>query len=310
MSNRNVTPTPEMTAPSSPALTSTSASSFDVVSSRSCSSTISDLISQGDSEEEIVWTVARHRRSSFGASNSSGTEEESEDDFVVLSRRPLSVAPPTPLAIVSNHSNFPTTDFAHLSLNSDRTPSTLETGSSSSQTHGRDVNPKCTSQARFHRQRTKKQARGVTQLAGFGERPIVDDVSEIATEDIVSDAGSQQSVYEEAVQFVTMFLTNPDEYNTTSGRLALLQSIIIELGLSTVSPSSVKSAKALLKSQAFLNVRDYLAVREHGLEAIQRIMHPSRSALARSIRKSKKRVSMQWIKDHGLDVFLVPCYYH
>ncbi|KAF9264848.1 hypothetical protein L218DRAFT_925491 [Marasmius fiardii PR-910] len=304
-----------MTTPSdpllSPALTTASACSFDLVSStsRSRSSTISVLVSQDDSEEEIVWTVAR-RRSPSGRFDSSGTEEESEDDFVLLSRRPaFGAQPSTPPANTPNHnSGLPIADFARLSLNNSH-------ASPASEIPCNDAIPKSSTQVRPYWKRGKQRAKKVPVLAGFGERPIVDDASsEIATEggieDGAFDAKAQQSAYKEAVQFVTMFLTNPGEHNTNSGRLTLLQSIVIELGLSTATPSSVTSAKALLKSQAFVNVRDYLAVREQGLEAIQRVMHPSRSALARSIKKSKKRVSIQWIKDRGLDVFLIPCYYH
>ncbi|KAI0374702.1 hypothetical protein BV20DRAFT_935336, partial [Pilatotrama ljubarskyi] len=109
-------------------------------------------------------------------------------------------------------------------------------------------------------------------------------------------------------------------------KLAFLQALIIELGLySAVSsqatatsssasffslpslPSSLRAAKALLKSQVFLNVRDYLAVRSQGVEALRRVMHPSRSALLREIRSGKKAPAKS-VKETGLSVLLVTCY--
>jgi len=67
----------------------------------------------------------------------------------------------------------------------------------------------------------------------------------------------------------------------------------------------------MLKSHAFLNVREYLSVRDQGLEAIQKAMYPSRSALIKSIRKkSKGRASREWVKDHGLSVLLISCFHN
>lgn len=111
-------------------------------------------------------------------------------------------------------------------------------------------------------------------------------------------------------------------------KLAFLQALIIELGLypavpeqTTVEaapvapsffslpslPSSMRAAKALLKSQVFLNVRDYLAVRSQGVEALRSVMHPSRSALLRDIRGGRK-APVKSVKESGLGVLLVTCY--
>ncbi len=103
-------------------------------------------------------------------------------------------------------------------------------------------------------------------------------------------------------------------------KLAFLQALIIELGLyspiydeQTHSaeypslPNSMRAAKALLKSQVFLNVRDYLAVRSQGIDALRSVMHPSRTALLREIRAGK-RAPVKSVKESGLDVFLVTCY--
>jgi hypothetical protein len=88
--------------------------------------------------------------------------------------------------------------------------------------------------------------------------------------------------------------------------LALLQSLIIELGLATPSlPDSLTAAKAFLKSRAFLNIREYIAVRGQGPEAVQRAMYPSKSALIKDIKKKRNPASLKWVKQHGLQVLLV-----
>ena len=93
-------------------------------------------------------------------------------------------------------------------------------------------------------------------------------------------------------------------------KLEFLQALIIELGLYTglaALPSSMRAAKALLKSQVFLNVRDYLAVRSQGIDALRSVMHPNRTALLRQIRGGK-RAPVKTVKDSGLGVLLVTCY--
>lgn len=69
-------------------------------------------------------------------------------------------------------------------------------------------------------------------------------------------------------------------------------------------PGTMRQAKLLLKSHAFINVRDYLAVREQGQAALQRVMHPSRKSLVKEVRKGK-RVPVQQVKKAGLNVLLV-----
>ncbi|TFY62417.1 hypothetical protein EVJ58_g3878 [Rhodofomes roseus] len=150
--------------------------------------------------------------------------------------------------------------------------------------------------------------------AGLGERPIVDDVSE-AGDLAVTGA------YEDAVSFINSFLSNPTA-KSGAVHLRLLQALIVELGLcpsafnaaSPLSfpslpslPHSMRAAKALLKSQVFLNVRDYLAVRSQGLDALRRVMHRDRSSLMREIRSGKK-MPVKAVKDAGLNVLLVTCH--
>ena len=52
-------------------------------------------------------------------------------------------------------------------------------------------------------------------------------------------------------------------------------------------PRSITAAKALLKSNVFLNVRDYLEQRNKGLDALRKVMHPSRRALVKDLSRGK-----------------------
>lgn len=149
---------------------------------------------------------------------------------------------------------------------------------------------------------------GLIEVSGLGARPIVDDCSD--RQSIISygdkEFAETPTLYEEASTFISSFLSNPDAKNDTVCRLALLQSLIIELGLATPSlPDSLTAAKAFLKSRAFLNIREYVAVRGQGPEAVQRAMYPSRSALIKDIRKKKNAAPLKWVKQHGLQVLLV-----
>jgi hypothetical protein len=143
---------------------------------------------------------------------------------------------------------------------------------------------------------------------GLGFRPIVDDISEKAS-DNGEDIGTL-TVHEQAVKYITSFLANPEAKNSVC-RLTLLQSLIIELGLASctpIIPGSLKAARALLKSRAFVNIREYLAVRDQGQAALQRVMHPNRMSLIKDIRTKRNPASLKWVKRNGLQVFLVTCF--
>lgn len=100
--------------------------------------------------------------------------------------------------------------------------------------------------------------------------------------------------------------------------------MIVELGLCSATtsasgqffytlpslPRSIKAAKALLKSNAFLNVRDYLEQRDNGLDALRKVMHPSRKALVKDLSRGKgrRKVPRDFVKNTGLGVLLVTCY--
>jgi hypothetical protein len=102
-------------------------------------------------------------------------------------------------------------------------------------------------------------------------------------------------------------------------KLAFLQALTIELGLCNPAsetcnvPTSLKAAKAMLRSGAFLNVRDYLIARANGPVALQEVMHSSRAALRKDLRTSRvqgdqRMASLRWVKQLGLNAMLVPCY--
>ena len=118
----------------------------------------------------------------------------------------------------------------------------------------------------------------------------------------------------------TRFIRNPGYYTSRASQLTFLQALILELGLceTLTLPNSLTGARALLRSHAFLNVRDYLAVRSGGVEALRQAMYPSRRALVRDLRATRKsmkgmdgemgvRAELGWVKETWLTVFLVSC---
>ena len=126
---------------------------------------------------------------------------------------------------------------------------------------------------------------------------------------------------------VFSFLSNPLDHKAAD--LALLQALIIELGFfnspngtdcrsdsgrSTPSfdlsaiPQSMRAAKSFIKSHVFLNVRDYLALRAQGQEALQNVLHPSRKSLITELRRKEARGPRDWVKKRGLNVLLVTCF--
>ncbi|KAK7466951.1 hypothetical protein VKT23_004015 [Stygiomarasmius scandens] len=283
-----------------------STSSYDLAdSTRSRSSTVStqSYSLAGDSDDEIVWTVS----SEYQLSSDVFTESE-DDDFIVLNRPQSASGVSTPLPTSHNL----TSALSNLSLGSASECSASSTDACSSKrgSKRRNRTSKLAVPSDPPSQQTseKRRKRKGKKQTGLGARPIVDDASEGVSE----CATSELSVYDEAVNYITSFLSNPSAHDDSRCRLTFLQSLIIELGIESTSlPASLTAAKAMLKSHAFLNVREYLSVRDQGLEAIQKAMYPSRSALIKSIRnKSKGRASREWVKDHGLSVLLVSCFHN
>jgi len=140
---------------------------------------------------------------------------------------------------------------------------------------------------------------------GFGARPFVEE-SDDEGEPVVKR-------YEDAVRYITSFLSNPSATLSRSSctRLTFLQSLIIELGLisptSTEVPSSLKAAKRFLKARAFINIGEYLSVRGQGLDKVREVMFSSKRELTSELRKKKggHKADKGWVKRHGLNVLLV-----
>jgi len=171
----------------------------------------------------------------------------------------------------------------------------LPTPPSNKAQHKAQVKPK---------KKKKKKAKKATT-------PVPDSTQRLSINGETDSAVGVPSVYEEAVGYITSFLSNPAARKDSACRLTLLQALIIELGLATPSlPGSLRSAKAFLKSHAFLNVKEYLAVRGQGLAAVRHIMYPSKNALIKDIRKKNSRASLKEVKESGLQVLLVSCYHH
>jgi len=115
-------------------------------------------------------------------------------------------------------------------------------------------------------------------------------------------------------RFVSRYLAHPPPPGNNGSALLMLQALILELGCLPnvaagkfsipVLPGSLRQAKLILKGRAFINVRDYLAVREQGQAALRRVMHPSRKSLVQEVRKGK-RVPVHEVKKAGLNVLLV-----
>ncbi|KAH9854054.1 hypothetical protein C2E23DRAFT_80084 [Lenzites betulinus] len=197
---------------------------------------------------------------------------------------------------------------------------------SSSKASQESLKTQTPSKARRKAKRAALREATAPSASGFGDRPIVDDVSEAGSE--YPAVYVPPSVYESAQTYVSSVLSADPSKKAGIPKLAFLQALIIELGLYPALqpddspapvappasffslpslPSSLRAAKALLKSQVFLNVRDYLAVRSEGVDALRRVMHPSRSALLRDIRSGRK-APVKSVKESGLSVLLVTCY--
>lgn len=93
--------------------------------------------------------------------------------------------------------------------------------------------------------------------------------------------------------------------------LSLLRALIVELGLRSPNasdlPSTLTSARKVLKAEAHVNIKEYVAVRHRGQSALREILKPSKSALRKDIRKGN-RASLQWVKQQGLQVLLITCF--
>lgn len=235
---------------------------------------------------------------------------------IVLEMQKLSIGENSPkIAEVQTLSTPPTTPKKQKKKKQGRIAESNPTSS----VKGTATAPKSQPPATIHvvpapskKKQKKKQkaaaAAGPSTSTSHGSRKVVDDVSDRQSLPMESDSVTEPSIeWQEAATFISSFLLNPAAQTNTVCRLTLLQSIIIELGLGASSslPVSLTAAKAFLKSRAFLNIQEYLAVRGQGPKAVQSLLFPSRSALIKNIRKKRNPASLKWVKKHGLQVLLV-----
>ncbi|KAG8217549.1 hypothetical protein J3R82DRAFT_5698 [Butyriboletus roseoflavus] len=124
-----------------------------------------------------------------------------------------------------------------------------------------------------------------------------------------SGASTPTASYDDASAFITRFISSPVEGN--DAQLDLLRALIIELGLRVPNasdlPSTLTSARKMLKAEAHVNIKEYVATRHKGQSALREILKPSKKALRKDIRKGN-RASLQWVKQQGLQVLLVTCF--
>lgn len=154
--------------------TISSTSSFDMLSSRSRSSTFS-------SDEEIVWPL------SAASESLSSDTTSADDDYVLLNRSTASERSLTPLT--SNLSRLSVDSSCKQRKRSVNSAGPLPERPESAATEVR---------SRTGKQRRYKPRKGSSPV-GLGERPIVDDISEASS--VIDDGGP--SMYEDAVTYIT-----------------------------------------------------------------------------------------------------------
>ncbi|KAH8107170.1 hypothetical protein BXZ70DRAFT_281201 [Cristinia sonorae] len=311
--------------------------SFSLIHSREASDSSEsysslDLADDISSDDEIVWSPSSGNSSSPGLIRSQGAFSPaafSDDDVVVLSRprsaaeRFQSLAAPGSVdALANTLNNLQVSSRSSAAASPARKGSRPVTTTSASETaasvKAAKAEKKARKKAKRARRKAKKEAKKAKEVKGAEGR-----LSSSSTEDTrsvvddVSEAGGP-SAYDEAVQYVTEILAQPTVAAHNSN-LKLHHALIIELGLAPTAkvsslssavhilPNSLTKARAILKQHVFLNVCDYLANRQKGLDALRQVMHPSRKALAKAIRGGK-RMPAKEVKKSGLGVFLVTCY--
>ncbi|KAG9018721.1 hypothetical protein FRB90_010335 [Tulasnella sp. 427] len=184
-------------------------------------------------------------------------------------------------------------------------------------------NPEQLEKRRLKKQRAKERRKEKKR-----QQSLSDSGSSTTAAGHSSDGSVGNSAYDDAVAFITKYLSNPPQQPSVAQQLHLLQSIITELGLltgNTPMPRSITAAKKIIKNQVHINVKDYLKRRLKQVEVAQmgsmakqtvqvgvgvaemkKLMFPSKPALMQSLRSNKKNVmSRQAIKKAGLNVFMV-----
>ncbi|KAG1877786.1 hypothetical protein DFJ58DRAFT_693460 [Suillus subalutaceus] len=241
-------------------------SSVEIISSISCCATEA-------SEDEVVWSVSEEY-----SSESSVTD--SDADFVLLPRIPAEDFPDN-VSGDSAQEDVLSTAFNLLSVNK------VE--------HESDTN------------KVNKPIQKVKQI----RKPAVGNSGRTRSSSTSpslhhnSGARTHNGSYEDAAAYITQYLDTPVKKNDPSAKLQFLQALIVEFGISKHLPASIKSATKLLKASVHVNIKDYVAKRGKDQSELKQIMQPSKSALRKDIRRSNRKSSLKWVKEHGLNVLLI-----
>ncbi|KAL4067669.1 hypothetical protein V8B97DRAFT_2004224 [Scleroderma yunnanense] len=119
------------------------------------------------------------------------------------------------------------------------------------------------------------------------------------------------TAYDEAAAFISWYIAGA-RGNDHSTELELLRSFIIELGVRSPNspdlPTTLTSARKLIKSEVHVNIKEYLATRDQGQCALQQIMYPSKKSLRREIQRTGNKASLKWVKKKGLQVLLIKAF--
>lgn len=158
------------------------------------------------------------------------------------------------------------------------------------------------------KKKKKKNRSAVTPPEG----PYVEEDASTVIAERLSERTESPTAYDEAVNYITSYISNPEAHHDSVCHLTLLQSFIIELGLLTdltQLPRTIRSAKAFVKSQAFVNIKEYVTKRGQGPEVVRDLMYPSRKALVKDMRKKRNFASLKWVKNRGLQDLLVSAFH-
>ncbi|KAG1826964.1 uncharacterized protein BJ212DRAFT_1474166 [Suillus subaureus] len=245
-------------------------SSIEIISSISCCAT-------GVSEDEVVWSVSDEY-----SSESSVTD--SDADYVLLPR--ISAEDfPDDASDDSAQEDMLLTAFNLLSVNK-----------AEHEPYANKVNKPI--------QKTRKPAKHEARQANAGNSGLT--CSSSTSPSLHHNSGAKTpNGYEDAAAYITQYLDAPVKENDPSTKLLFLQALVVEFGISKQLPASISSATKLLKASVHVNIKDYIARRGKDQGELQQIMQPSKSALRKDIRRSNRRSSLKWVKEHGLNVLLI-----
>lgn len=254
-------------------------------SSTGSGSYVSQLDS-GDTHSSPVFCEDTDYVASSADSDISDSESESTD-FVLLGH-PLVDAMSMPSALSSVACTESEGDFLSSAFEKLTVVSNALSDDYSSDSEDLEAVKRAKRAIKRRRQRAARKARRVAQTPQREQTPV--------------------STYCEATAFISRYIACPHAQDGNT-KLQLLRSLIIELGVrppnSSDLPSTLTSARKLIKAEMHVNIKEYVATRDKGQLALKQIMHPSKSSLRREIQKTGQRASLKWVKKRGLQALLI-----